>query len=43
MVKPLMDDQGSRPKFVVKTAPEDNLEVALQLAWSNGDCYVLYE
>ena len=43
MVHELLNDQGSIVTLVVKDASEDNLEVALQHAWSNGHSYILFE
>ena len=43
MVHTFTAGQSGSGKLLVKDASEDNLEVALQHAWSNGDSYILYE
>ena len=41
--KSLKFNQGARVTLVVRGAPDDNREVALQEAWSKGDSYLLFE
>lgn len=43
MVHTFPGNQGDTLTIVVKDASEDNLEVALQHAWSNGHSYILFE
>ena len=38
-----LDDNSAQMTLVVNEAKKDNLEVALQLAWSKGTYYVLFE
>ena len=38
-----LDDNSARVSLVVNEAKKDNLEVALQLAWSNSTYYFLFE
>ena len=38
-----LDDNSARMTLVMNEASRDNLEVALQLAWSKGTYYVLFE
>ena len=39
----LLQDKGARFSLSVEDAVEDNIELALQEAWSNGDLYILFE